>query len=235
VRLIFLGDIHANEAALEAVLAAARHRPVDGIFHLGNVVGYGPRPQEVIRRLQEAGIEGVRGSHDDRVATGTPLEVGGDGDDSGELAVSVCNWTREHLNPLERDWLQRLPFTRRLRSGNMEVALFNASPVDMSSAPHAQQTDDYFREMAGYSRAAVNVFAHTHVPFWRVVDGKWFVNAGSVGFSRDGDARAAFASVELNGGAAVRIDRIPYDLEATSQAIRDAGLPAGILRLLGAA
>ncbi len=233
MRLTFLGDIHANDAALLAALAAIRRRPADGIFHLGNVVGYGARPSEVIRLLQENGIEGVRGAHDERVATGAPLTVGRDDDDSAALAAATCDWTRSRLTPLERDWLQRLPFMRRLRTGSMDLVMFNASPVDLAALPHESQRDDYFREMAAYTGAHVHVFARTHVPFWRVIDGRWFVNTGSVGFGRDGDSRAAMASIELNGGAAVRIDRLEYDVDAAGQAVRAAGLPAGVLRLLG--
>jgi predicted phosphodiesterase len=235
VNFAFLGDIHANLPALEAVLADIQKRPVARVFHLGNIVGYGPQPRAVIHRLREERIPGVRGNHDERIATGIPLKVGQEHDDSLELAAAVCQWTRERLSVEDRSWLERLPFQRVIESDQTRIALFHASPVQLTLPPHSQQGEDFFREMAGYSRAHVNVFAHTHVPFWRVIDGCWFVNAGSVGFPRDGDPRATYATVEVNGGAAVRVHRVTYETGRTISAVRAAALPAGILRLLGTA
>ena len=233
MKLAFLGDIHGNLPALDAVLDDLRQRSVDQIFHLGNVVGYGPQPREVIRKLQDEGIEGVRGNHDERVVTGAPILVGQVEDDSVGLAESACDWTREQLDNSERDWLERLPFIKTLSSGRMKVALFHASPVTMDSMPHSGQPDDFYREMGAYTRTHVNVFAHTHVPFYRVVDGRWYVNAGSVGFSRDGDERISCAVVELNGGAAVHIVRLPSETSTVGDSLRANGLPSGLLRLFG--
>lgn len=233
MKLAFLGEIHGNLPALEAVLEDLEGRPVDGIFHLGDVVGYGPQPAGVIRRLQELGIDGVRGNHDERVAHGGPVPVGREEDDTDSLAAAVCAWTRERLGASQRDWLDRLPFQKRIASPRMSVALFHSTPVSFLWRPHQEQGDDFFDEMGLYTGASVNIFATTHVPFWKVVRGRWFVNVGSVGLPGDGDPRAAYAIVDLNGGAAVRIVRVDYDRKKTAHAVRAAELPAGILRLLG--
>ena len=235
MKLAFLGDIHGNLAALEAVLREVRKKPVDAIFHVGDVVGYGPHPREVIDLLRREGIEGVRGNHDDRVATGFPVPVGDATDDSIELATVTCRWTRERLGPEELNWIARQPFIRTLSSGRMTLAIFHAHPIDMLTKAHEARGDDFFHEMASYTGADVNVFAHTHRPFWRVVGGRWFVNAGSVGFPGDDNPNPAVVQVELNGGAAVRIQRVDYDRARTATAVHAAGLPAGILRLLGTA
>lgn len=233
MNLVFLGDIHAHLAALDAVLADVRRKPTDRIYHLGNVVGLGPQPREVLARLQEEGIDGVRGPHDERVATGFDVPVGRRADDSEDLARSICVWTRDRLSVRERNDLARLPFMRSVSSGRMTVAFFHAHPVEMTRAATADRPDDFFREMSAYSRARVNVFAHTHRPFWRVVDGDWFVNAGSVGCAAGDGKGVSYARVELNGGAAVRIERVTLDPAPVVAAVAEAGLDPGVLRLLG--
>jgi predicted phosphodiesterase len=232
MRLVFLGDIHANLPALEAVLEEVRKRPPDAVYHLGNVVGYGPHPRATLARLRTLGIEGVRGNHDERIATGFPVPVGDAGEDTRDLAETCCAWTQERLDARERRDLARLPFMRLLPTGRMRVAMFNTSPVGLEGTAHAGREDDFFREMAEYTGAEVHVFARCHAPFWRVVQGKWFVGAGSLGFPSDGDPRSPFVTVELNGGAAVRISRVAYDARQTADAIRAERLPAGLLRLL---
>jgi putative phosphoesterase len=233
MRHAFLGDIHANLAALDAVLDDIRREPVDAIYHVGDVVGYGPEPLEVMQRLQDEGIAGVRGDHDERIAGNTIPPVGGVEDDSVELAEKVCRWTRDRLSPAGRRWLGHLPFQRVIRDGGLTMALFHATPVQMTLGAHRHQRDDFFREVAEYTRADINVFGHTHVPFQRMVTGCRFVNTGSVGMSRDDDARPAYATVDIDGRVEVRIHRVDYDVQQTAAAVRAAALPAGILRLLG--
>jgi len=233
MKYAFLGDIHANLAALDAVLDDIRREPVDAIYHLGDVVGYGPEPLEVIQRLQDEGIAGVRGDHDERIAGSTTPAVGSEEDDSVELAEEVCRWTRERLSPAGRRWLGRLRFQRSIHDSGLTMALFHATPVQMTLRAHRHQGDDFFREVAEYTRADINVFGHTHVPFQRMVDGCRFINAGSVGVSRDDDVRPAYATVDTRGRVDVRIHRVSYDVQKTAAAVHAAALPAGILRLLG--
>jgi diadenosine tetraphosphatase ApaH/serine/threonine PP2A family protein phosphatase len=158
--------------------------------------------------------------------------VGDPGEDTRELAEASCAWTRERLDLRDRRDLMRLPFMRVIPTGRMRVAMFNTSPVGLQGIAHAGRDDDFFQEMAEYTRAEVHVFARSHAPFWRVVQGRWFVGAGSLGFPSDGDPRPPYVSLELNGGAAVRISRVAYDAGKTAEAIRAEHLPAGLLRLL---
>ncbi|MFQ5768841.1 MAG: metallophosphoesterase family protein [Acidobacteriota bacterium] len=231
MRVAFLADIHANLGALETALAEIGKQAVDGIFHLGNVVGFGGEPFQVVARLMAAGIEGVRGNHEDRVLGCDEVRVGATRNGSQQVAERVCEWTRGQLTPKQMSWLEHLPFTRQIKTGRLTIALFNATPISMNLPPHEGQSDDFFREMADYTGADVHVFAHTHHPFWRVVDGRWFVNAGSVGLSEDTGREVSYALVDLNGGAAVRIVRLPYDHEKAAGVLRQAGLPSlpGIL------
>jgi putative phosphoesterase len=234
MKYAFLGDIHANLAALEAVLQHARQQSVDAVYHLGDVVGYGPSPLAVIQRLQQEGIQGVRGDHEERVAGRGSPPVGSAHDESVELAETVCRWTRQRLSPAAQRWLGRLRFQQVIQEAGLTVALFHATPHEITVRAHVHQGDDFFREIAGYTRADVNVFGHTHVPFHRVIAGCWFINAGSVGFSRDDDPRPAYVTVETGGRLDVRIHRVDYEIGQTVSAVRAAALPVGILRLLGA-
>src|SRR4030042_1565091 len=118
MRIAVLSDIHGNLPALEAVLDALK--PYDAIWQLGDVVGYGPQPNEVVTRLAQEGALGVRGNHDS-AALGQ-LDTESFNDD----ARAVVEWTAERLEPAARNWLAALP----LRSIDGSFTLVHGSPRD---------------------------------------------------------------------------------------------------------
>jgi diadenosine tetraphosphatase ApaH/serine/threonine PP2A family protein phosphatase len=224
MRLAFLGEIQGCLPALEAALAEIERRRVDVVLHTGNVVGAWPWPGEVISLLRERGIKGVRGLLDDAVGSGHMPAPAGPGHRGRE---ALCRWNRARLSRRDRQWLAELPFQMRAGSGSMEAAVFHATPVDLQMPPHEHQGDDFFREIAGYTGARVNVFGATGRPFWRVVDGRWFVNTGGVGISAEADGRPCVALLDVNGGAAVRIQRLEHDLRPGESNGRHGELPDG--------
>lgn len=213
MRYALLADVHANLPALEAVLAhlvggggADPDSALDGVYHLGDLVGYAPWPNEVVRLLAEEEIPGVAGNYDSTVAHGHD-HCGCRYDDPGEAELSRISyaWTRRHVSNDTRRRLRRLPFSLEIRVGGGHATgptlhLFHGAPTLNTLYWHGDRDDAFCLRMAervGAHPGDVLAFGHTHVPWHREVEGIHFVNAGSVGRPKDGDARACVAMVEM--------------------------------------
>lgn len=236
VRYALISDIHANLPALEAVLADIDGRPdVDAIYHLGDLVGYAPWPNEVVTLLRDRAIPGVAGNYDSTTATEYE-HCGCKYEDSRQEALSHLSyeWTRAATSREAKAWLGSLPFRMDLRplgghASGPRVILVHGNPI-LNTVYWTEERDDRFcRKMAGHAGAKagdVLAFGHTHKPWHRVVDGIHFVNTGSVGRPKDGDWRAGWTRLEVSGeGVQVEFVRVEYDLERAVDAIRASDLP----------
>ncbi len=229
MRIAVLSDIHSNIVALDAVLAHLG--TIDAVWHLGDVVGYGPEPDAVVERLVSLGALGVRGNHDAAAAGGREIDY------FNPEARSAMEWTRRRISDATRDWLTALP-ERRVEDG---ITLVHGSPRD--------PIWEYVTSLA-VARAAIAVMSttlglhgHTHVPVaFAVTDERLEViapsdgsvlelgdrvallNPGSVGQPRDGDSRASYMVLDAEHGS-VSWHRVAYDIDPVATAMRAAGLP----------
>jgi diadenosine tetraphosphatase ApaH/serine/threonine PP2A family protein phosphatase len=231
MRVAVVSDIHSNLHALEAVLAAIDAEAPDELWCLGDLVGYGARPNECCAAMAERAEVCLAGNHDLAVRGTIQLEEFG-----GEAAVAA-RWTREVLWPEAQELLDRLE-----PSGTAHgVALYHGSARDaiweyVLSDASALAT----LELAGSPLVLVG---HSHVALQIVQSGdelegavapagteialdgvRALLNPGSVGQPRDGDPRAAFLLLDLDAQRA-SFRRVEYDVEQTQREIRDAGLP----------
>ena len=234
MRIAVVSDVHANLLALEAVLGAIGS--VDAIWHLGDIVGYGPEPQAVMDRLRGAGAIGVRGNHDDAAGGSDSIEQF---NPDGRRAME---WTRSRISERARIYLAGLP-ERRVPDG---------SPFTLV---HGSPRDPIWEYLVSTSMAQSNLAAfetpyclvgHTHVPVvfreqrgkmqsTRVHDGdvleldarRLIVNPGSVGQPRDHDPRSSYLTIDTEA-ARVTWHRVAYDVRATQAAMIAAGLPKGL-------
>jgi diadenosine tetraphosphatase ApaH/serine/threonine PP2A family protein phosphatase len=240
-RHLVLSDIHANLTALEAVLQAAGQW--DDVLCLGDLVGYGPDPNEVVERVRALGARAVRGNHD-RVAAGLA-----EPEEFNAAARMAIEWTRHQLRS------QALSYLRQLPPGPVEsdgLILVHGAVSDEDRYVFTPR--EAFEELQR-SPGRVTLFGHTHVQGGFLLQGqrlgeirvepdpagaaavleldpatRYFINPGSVGQPRDGDPRAAFAVIE--DASRVAFYRVPYDIAAVQQRMAAAGLPeALILRL----
>jgi predicted phosphodiesterase len=236
LRYALISDIHANLPALEAVLADIDARPgVDVIYHLGDLVGYAPWPEEVVALLRERGIAGVAGNYDSTVATDYK-HCGCRYEDPHQEALSHASydWTRHHVSAATKRFLGGLPFRIDLRplGGHIpgpKLILVHGNPVLNTVYWTEDRAARFCEQMAGFAGAGagdVMAFGHTHKPWHRAVNGIQFVNTGSVGRPKDGDRRAGYVLLDL-GGTPVSVERVrvPYDVERAAQAIRQSELP----------
>jgi len=243
MRYLILSDIHGNLTALEAALQAAEGK-WDKVICLGDIVGYGPDPNEVIDRIRALNAVTIRGNHD-KAGSGIA-----DADDFNPVARSAALWTRDQLRPENRDYLEKLPTGPLLIDGFTIVHGAARDEDEYVFAP-AQALDSLLD-----APSPVTFFGHTHlqggftmqddkigVLHFKPAGGNLFstltlednttylINPGSIGQPRDGDTRSAFVIADLEHKS-VEFWRVAYDIESVQQRMSKAGLPEPlVLRL----
>ena len=236
MRYTLISDIHGNEPALRAVLADIASRGDTGAtYHLGDLVGYAPWPDEVVALLWRDSIPGVAGNYDSTVATDYK-HCGCRYEDPRQEELSHLSfaWTRAHVSAETKRLLGGLPFRIDLRplGGHLagpSVILLHGNQVLNTVYVTEDRPDEFLTRMgegAGAKAGDVVCFGHTHLPWHRVVAGVHFVNTGSVGRPKDGDWRAGYAILTVEEGrVGVEFVRVEYDVEAAAQAILASELP----------
>ena len=243
MRVAVLSDIHANQPALEAVLAAVDEAGVEEIWCLGDVVGYGAQPDTCAELVRERCDVCLVGNHDLAVLGGLDISS------FSETAAAAVEWT------LAAAGKGTLEFLRGLEpAGSREgIGLFHASPRDpiweyVLSTDQAEAGLDAQEERIG-------LIGHSHVSLFfcrptgagrgevqgaqagdgaliGLENGEWLLNPGSVGQPRDGDPRAAWLELDTEELAA-SFHRVPYDVALAAETILAAGLPSQLAERLG--
>jgi predicted phosphodiesterase len=236
MRYALISDIHSNLPALESVLADVDDREnVDTIYHLGDLGGYAPWPNEVVTLLRERGIQGIAGNYDSTVATDYKhCGCRADSPRAEELSHESYEWTRSHVAPETKRFLGGLPFRMDLRprgghTSRPQITLVHGTPTLNTVYWTEERPDSFCLKMArtaGLREGDLIAFGHTHKPWHRVVEGVHFLNTGSVGKPKDGDWRAGYVLVEAGEEiGAVEFVRLEYDLEQAVVGIRESELP----------
>lgn len=244
MRFLILSDIHANEPALQAVLADAAGR-YDRVLCCGDLVGYGADPNPVVEWARTSVQAVVRGNHD-KACTGNTDEL----EWFNPTARSAALWTMDSLTDENREYLFCLPKGPLSLPG---FQLLHGSPVDEDE--YVVSTWDA-APLAGYIDAPLAFFGHTHLQggfaFHRnavrrlarpssheaelvlalETEAQYLLNPGSVGQPRDGDPRAGYCIFDQDAHA-VALRRIPYDVEEAQRRIIAVGLPEGLAQRLG--
>jgi putative phosphoesterase len=220
-------DIHANLPALEAALGRIEELGIERVYCGGDLVGYGPHPNEVCALIEQREILTIYGNYD--------YAIGRDLEDCGcayptqherELGQRSVDWTLAHTDRHAKDFMRELPFDLRFEVGETAVHLVHGSPRKVNEYLFEDKPARLYERLAGAEEADALVFGHTHKPWVHEYGGVLFVNCGSVGKPKDGDPRAAFAI--LRPGARhpeVTIERVGYDAEAVAREVAAAGLP----------
>jgi predicted phosphodiesterase len=242
-RIALISDIHANLPALEAVLQEIANTPeVIATYHLGDLVGYAPWPNEVVAMLRDFRIQGIAGNYDSTVATDYK-HCGCKYEDPRQEELSHVSyaWTREHTQTETKRFLGELPFRLDVRplgghlAGPMLV-LVHGTPTLNTVYWTEDRPDSFCLKMAAIAGAKsgdVIAFGHTHKPWHRTVEGIHFVNTGSVGRPKDGDWRAGFVVLEFTeSDVRVEFRRTAYDVERAAKAIEASTLPADFAEYL---
>lgn len=236
MRYALISDIHANLPALEAVLEhIGKQRGLSGSYHLGDLVGYAPWPNETVALLRGFKVPGVAGNYDSTV--GTDYKHCGcryEDPRQEELSHISYDWTRKHVSPSTKEFLAGLPFRIDLlpNGGHLagpRVVLVHGTPTLNTLYWTEDRPDDFCLKMAGHAGARagdVIAFGHTHKPWHREIQGIHFVNTGSVGRPKDGDWRAGYVLLEVGQGpVTVEFVRVEYDIQRAMRGISESDLP----------
>ena len=231
MRVAVVSDVHSNLHALEAVLAALEADPVDELWSLGDVVGYGPRPNECCELVRARASHSLCGNHDLAARGGLGLL-----EFSGVAGIAAA-WTREVLDETNLEWLRSLEpqgarHGVRLFHGSARDPVWEYVLTDEAAAATLLATEEQV-VLVGHSHAALYVTLHgASLEGGPAPDGtvrglgeaRWLLNPGSVGQPRDGDPHAAYLVLDLAAGTA-SFKRVEYDVARTQAEMREAELP----------
>lgn len=217
-------DVHGNLPALEAVLADVQARGVASTICLGDLVGYGPSPNEVALRVRDLGIPTLMGNYDQ----GIGFETGDCGcvyktdEQRAEGAASLA-WTRQVVTAEVKGYLRMLDDRFILRTPAGDLLAVHGSPRRINEYLFADRPEAAMARMAAQNPYRAILFGHTHVPYVREVargragETTAFVNVGSAGRPKDGDWRACYAIVDpgrlSRDERFVEFVRVPFDYQ----------------------
>ncbi len=238
MRCLIISDIHANRPALEAVLHDAE--PFDAVWCLGDLVGYGPDPNECVERIRNLEHVSLAGNHDWTALGRLSL------DQFNQDARVAINWTRNELSSETREYM---------------IALPNFLVQDNVTLAHGSPREPTWEYLLDVGVAAINfryfdtpicLVGHTHIPLIFAFDEeqhrchpilppypdpialdqhRLILNPGSVGQPRDGDSRASYAILDTTAHTWTH-RRVAYPVEITQERMRARGMPARLVERL---
>jgi len=215
-----ISDVHSNLDALEAVInEIPKTMPV---LCLGDIVGYGPQPNEVIEAIQSLKpLATLMGNHDYAVTTG-------DVEGFSDHAAAAIEWTRQHITPANLHFISTLRSAVHFDVDNTQVALYHASPRDsLFEYVYPGISDREVKSLIELSKCRVILLGHTHIPMRFSLESGLLANPGSVGQPRDGNPNASFGLLTISGGECnFDYGRVEYDVDSTAAKISKAGLPS---------
>ncbi len=233
MRIAVLSDIHGNLPALQAVFADIEGKQVDRIFCLGDLVGYGPWPNEVIDLLRQRDITCIQGNYDESVGEEL-MACGCDFTDAeaARLGDISLNWTIDATTEENKAWLRELPQSLTFDLGTYRGLLVHGGPRQnneyLTFGYPAEQLEHYLRE----AEADILLCGHTHLAFHRQIGSKHVVNAGSAGKPKHGNPNVVYQLLELGEQVAVTTVEVAYDYSKAAHAIVAAGLPEEFARIV---
>jgi putative phosphoesterase len=225
-----ISDIHGNLYALEAVLKDIAGRGINLIYCTGDLVGYGPHPNEVIELVRRYKIHTVTGNYDDAIGN-MRLACGCDYKDEkslrlGEISVA---WTKEITSEKNKQWLRELPAEIKLSASGIEMLFVHGSPRALNEYLYENTREDYLHELLAENNANMLVCGHTHLPYVKSIPNGYIVNAGSAGRPKHGNPNVTYAVIEAG---IAEIVEVPYCYEETAREIENAGLPAEFAEII---
>ncbi len=215
MKLLILSDIHANLPALDAVLLRENF---DLLLCAGDIVGYGPFPNEVIEALSSINAVCVMGDHEYAVLTGDTRMF-------NPYAAWSTEWTRKAIKEENKKWLKGLSTVQRFAVEGVTISVFHGSPFDpLWEYVFPEASPKYLRSIIRKAGTDIVILGHTHIPFLFRWKNRLLINPGSVGQPRDGDPRASYVILELPS-MKVKNKRVEYEVDVVKEKMAREGFP----------
>jgi predicted phosphodiesterase len=233
MRIAVLADLHANLPALRAVLDDVLALGCDTMWCVGDVVGRGPHPSEVVDELRALAVPTIQGNWDDAVALrrAHPGVAWPDTEAEG-MGLASMEWTIRQLSDDQRSWLRQLPVTLRFPLDERSVLLFHGSPTRQNEYLWSDRPSRVFARLVSDQGDDLMCFGNTHEAFHRLVGKSHFVAAGSVGCGTLDDVSAQYAVIDIAGpDLMVNFRSVPYDHFSVEADLQVAGLSPLLLRV----
>jgi len=226
MRVAVLSDIHGNIRGLDACLRdLAEQGGADAIVAAGDLCMDGPRPREVLERLEEIGVQCVRGNTDRYIGD---VETPAGDDDEGRR----IEWQRRTLGAAWTAWLRALPFSLRIGDGEEALLVVHANPKSDDEYIWPDADDAFLEKITAGVIERTIAFGHLHVPYARIWRDRLFVNVASAGLPKDGDPRAGYAILmQRSGGWEVKHRRVGFDVEKVVRDLEKSGMPGAKKRI----
>jgi len=217
---------------LDAVLKDAASMDADAVWNMGDMVGYGAYPDEVVTRLREERALSILGNYDQKVLRFKKRSKKWKKKKREEKWLAFKH-AYESLSEENRAYLRLLPEKRNLTVCGHRFLLCHGSPDSIKECLYEDTSRARFKGLAAMCDADVVCCAHSHRAFAERVEGVWFVNTGTVGRPVDGDPRACYCLADVvEGSFHAEHRRIEYDVEKAAEAILSRGLPPVFARMI---
>lgn len=233
MKIAVLSDVHSNIQALIQVLQDIKQQQIDRVYCLGDLVGYGPRPNEVINRIRETGIPAIMGNYDQGIgyekgdcgcAYITQQEV-----ENGEKSIK---WTTKQTTTENKIFLTKLADKINLQLNGYRVLMVHGSPRRINEYLYEDRTQKSISRILAPHPIDILICGHTHKPYHRIIDDVHVINDGSVGKPKDGDPRACYLILHLDTIVKAEFRRVKYPIEQVCTEMIKAGLPAEFAKAL---
>ncbi|MEG6616983.1 metallophosphoesterase family protein [Peptococcaceae bacterium 1198_IL3148] len=234
MKIAIFADVHSNFLGLQAVLVDIRLRGIGNIYCLGDVVGYGPRPNKSIDLLRRERIFTIMGNYDDAIGN-MRLICGCDYRDEQAMKLGERSilWTKEHTLEENKAWLRQLPERIEFTAGGLKFLLVHGSPRQLNEYLFEDTDEEVLNQLLAENNCDVLVCGHTHLPYYKQVARGHVINVGSAGKPKHGNPQVGYALLDVDkGNLKVKFIQLSYDYEQTAREIEEVGLPREFAQII---